>query len=199
MKSKPNIWCTCESTKRERRKYEFYDKIKFILARCSPWYSYTYNYYDNLKYFFNPGNVVKCPQLDYRYNFQSNKMLHACFELLREFVEEEHEFGTIDPDRWNEDIEDVKKNPEEYSPEDKDLERLLENKRIDIEIMELYNWWNLRKLRTKPWDIVTACIMHEQDKYDKQATAALELEESYKKEDQSMFKRLAEIREYIQE
>lgn len=81
--------------------------------------------YDEIYYFFyyrfvNPFHIVKLPRLKKRYYDIDQRMLHANFSLLVEYVEKETPFETI---KWDDDINDD------------------DGLFIANEIWYLYNWW----------------------------------------------------------
>ena len=69
-----------------------------------------------------PGNVLKINTLDEEWNDKDRVMLHACFQLLTDCIEEErlHEFTN-----W---------------------EHNSESRKVKKEIDELYHWWKTRVL-----------------------------------------------------
>jgi hypothetical protein len=76
------------------------------------------------------------------YYDKDHQMIHACFQLLTDFVERE---------KGIEGIEDLKKKIETES--DPDMKSLMERQhKDDIEIQELYNWWKNVYLNRKDPD-----------------------------------------------
>jgi hypothetical protein len=69
-----------------------------------------------------PGNILRIKSLDEEWCDKDHVMLHACFQLLTDCVEEEKLF--------------------EFT----DFEQNAESKRVKKEIDELYQWWKTRVL-----------------------------------------------------
>jgi hypothetical protein len=186
-------FCSCPGHKTKYNRWS----SKFIraLGKLNPLCRYDYTYYDNIKYFFNKGNKVVFKTLDYRWHEPCDKMLHASFELLREYVEDEHWEHTIDPNQWDEQIEEAKVNPrfeEEY-------DQYVERKNRDIEIMELYNWWKQYSIAPSPWDKVTSCRVHNKEAAEIEGDVAYAQDESNLVLEQVMFERLAKLRPHLWE
>ena len=64
-----------------------------------------------------PSNILKIDTLNNEWRDKDSVMLHACFQLLKDFVEDEVSIGNTD---WNTDEK---------------------HRGAKVEIDDLYNWW----------------------------------------------------------
>ena len=134
----------------------------------------------HIKCLFLPWNVVKVKTLSRYYHDKDEIMLHACFQILVDFVEKEKYFkwvglekdGSITFPSWND-----RKKMEPWERE---------SLNDSCKIHWLYHWWKYeRPLRKDPWAI------------EEDLTKAWHLDMKYLKEDQSKFKLLASLRENL--
>jgi hypothetical protein len=157
------------------------------------------NLYWYIHYIFNPFNVVKIKSLPRSYTDKDEVMLHANFQLLVNYIEEEKPFQ-YGP--W----EDEHK--PEYAVAGKDLQ-------------ELYAWWKAREKRIDPFDKMTvhrdfddmfedepAAVDEDGDptlftmkpaegEYLEQLTKAGAERDAFEKEDQDNLERLIKLRDYL--
>jgi hypothetical protein len=181
-------WCSCPGKEKKER----FRWLTRIINKLNPFFRYGDTYYDNIRDYFYPQNVIRLTSMDRHYHTQSDKMLHACFELLVEYVEKE--VGLEDfPMSFAKDIERAKITP--YFEEE--VEALTAENGREQELFALYTWWKDRLKREDNWDVVWPCLVHQREASHKLSDEAWKKDEEWEKEDQEMFERLAKIRQYI--
>lgn len=142
-------------------------KKKTLLYKLKQWYKDTFfrhkimhdefiliTYFHDLKYklktYINPYNVIKIDSLPRSYVDPVEKMLHANFQILKDFVEKEWECDphllNIDEERkWVEETFTDVKTQQEH------LNCLIDQNRIHQSIFDLYIWWTkTRNNRKEP-------------------------------------------------
>lgn len=95
---------------------------------------------DNIYYFFkdrfDPYNVIKIKTLGIHYCDPDEQMLHANFQILTDFVENQIKWGKESGHDYFDLSEDIKQ--AEYEDEINQLKRHQTDR---DELMALYNWW----------------------------------------------------------
>lgn len=156
--------------------------ITHRVKRVTDWIKYrTYKRYHIVDTGLEPG-----------YYDTDTKMFHACFNMLKEFVEVEkaHHWNWMGENLKGKDagiahLEWEMTIPEEWSRDQAKNAR---------EIYELYEWWTIeRPNRQDPWDLLN----EDETEYDKKYGKMDKLEVKYAKEDQRMFIRLIKIRKAL--
>lgn len=99
-----------------------------------------------IKYVFFPHNVIKIKTLNRSWMDRDVVLLHACFQILTDYVEREcfsSEYHQLTPINIEKDMESYK----EWDDESKASMRqgLEEQNRVAKEILDLYNWWKNRE------------------------------------------------------
>ncbi len=89
-----------------------------------------------------PANLLKIKSLNDGWRDKDSVLLHACFQLLEDFVEDElprfpHINWTVTENRMNISMKGIQFNGEEQAPDD--------SRDIKKEILELYDWWQVWK------------------------------------------------------
>jgi len=127
-----------------------------------------------------PANLLKIESLRESWTDKDHVMLHACFQLLSDFVEKEmSQFPYID---WN-----VSANPMnavekklQFKPDSTTENVSADTRNIKAEIEELYAWWQKRKDNK---------IMNRSSSFNE--------DHLIYKEDNEMLKRLIDLRQYL--
>lgn len=118
------------------------------------------------------------------YYDKDHQMIHACFQLLTDFVEREEGI---------EGIEDLKKQIETES--DPDCKGMMERQyKDDIEIKELYNWWKNVYLKRKDLVYSGPENVHNTPEFAEWAKAYSKWEDDCSAEDDAQLIRLMKIR-----
>lgn len=133
-----------------------YKKKDFKYYCRKIWFDYICDWFDSfrkkcrsvkykIKYLFFPNNVLKIKTLPRHWMDRDEVMLHACFQILCDYVEREcnNEYHALTPINIEKDMESYK----EWDAESQESMRkgLIEQNRITQEILDLYNWWKKRK------------------------------------------------------
>jgi hypothetical protein len=134
--------------------------------------------WDKREYNMQPSNLLKIKSLGEGWCDKDHVLLHACFQLLSDFVEEEipkfpHVNWNMTDDRMNATMRGVQFDTSDKPPP--------ENTRdIKKEFLELYDWWQLWK----------------KEKQEEKRTSFEEDHALYAKENE-MLKRLIDLRMYL--
>jgi hypothetical protein len=121
------------------------------------------------------------------YYDKDHQMIHACFQILTDFVERE---------KGIEGIEDLKKQIETES--DPDCKGLMERQyKDDIEIEELYNWWKNVYLKRKDPEYTGPEKDYKSPEFEKWSKVYTDWELACSKEDEAQLIRLMKVREAL--
>jgi hypothetical protein len=162
-----------------------YGGVWYSILKCFPYYVSEF-WYKVEKIWKPKANVVKLPKIKwYDYYDIDYRMLHACFELLKHFVDKEHPFETID---W--DFTD-------------------DHRHAAKEIKELYDWWEkypyiweesqiyLDKWKDKENILFKLPLFSKDPTYLDYMHDYVEWETKRCTEEQNNMERLAKIRNYL--
>lgn len=118
-------------TRREKIAYWFFE------ARYSFVRKYVYPWYYPIKDFFFPHNVLKLRNCPRCWTDRSERLVHAIFSMLCDFVEKEKDGR----EKFAADIAESTTPTEHWTPSEYEIRMIADQDETDKEILALYDWY----------------------------------------------------------